>query len=318
VLKGQETDKGGKSLIRIALCVAAALVVTTAAAARPFPEEIALPIGFQPEGIAIGPGHTFYVGSIPTGRIYKGDLRTGENSELVPTQPGRNSIGLAVDNRGRLFVAGGNTGDGYVYDAQTGAPLAAFDFAQGPDPTFVNDVVVTRTAAWFTDSNRKVLYRVAIAPDGELAGFTTVNLTGDIVMGPNINANGIDATPNGKTLIIVQSNVGKLFTVNPETGVTDEIELTGGNVQFGDGILLDGKTLYVVQNQLNRIAVVKLSPDLASGTIVGHITSGLFKIPTTIDEHGNRLYAVNARFNVPVLDRPTASYSVVKVRKKGQ
>ena len=302
-------------MIRIALSVAAALVVTTAAAARPFPEEIALPIGFQPEGIAIGPGHTFYVGSIPTGRIYKGDLRTGENSELVPAQPGRASIGVAVDNGGRLFVAGGNTGDGYVYDAETGAPLAAFDFAAGPvPPTFVNDVVVTRTAAWFTDSNRKVLYRVPIAPNGELGGFTTVPLTGDLVMAAGNNANGIDATPDGKTLIIVQTNVGKLFTVDQD-GVTDEIELTGGNVQAGDGILLDGKTLYVVQNQLNRIAVVELSPDLSSGTIVGHITSDLFKIPTTIDEHGNRLYAVNARFNVPAADRPTASYSIVRVEK---
>lgn len=303
-------------MIRIALCVAAALVVTTAAAARPFPEEIALPVGFQPEGIAVGHGHTFYVGSIPSGRIYEGDLRTGETSELVPTQPGRNSIGLALDRHGRLFVAGGGTGDGYVYDARTGAPLAAFDFAQGPDPPFVNDVVVTRTAAWFTDSNRKVLYRVAIAPNGELGGLTTVPLTGDIVMGPNINANGIDATPDGKTLIIVQSNAGKLFTVDRD-GITDEIELAGGDVQFGDGILLDGKTLYVVQNQLNRIAVVRLAPDLSSGTIVDHITSGLFKIPTTIDEHGNRLYAVNARFNVPAIDRPTASYSIVQVRKRG-
>jgi sugar lactone lactonase YvrE len=303
-------------LIRIALSVAAALVVTTAAAARPFPAEIALPTGFQPEGIAIGPGHTFYVGSIPTGRVYKGDLRTGQSSELVPTQAGRNSIGLAVDHRGRLFVAGGGTGDGYVYNAKTGAPLAAFDFEQAPDPTFVNDVVVTRTAAWFTDSNQKVLYRVAIAPSGELGGFTSVPLSGDIVFGANINTNGIDATPNGKTLIIVQSNTGKLFTVNAD-GVTDEIELTGGNVQFGDGILLDGKTLYVVQNQLNQIAVVKLSPDLASGTIVGHITSGLFQIPTTIDEHGKRLYAVNARFNLAPADRPTASYSVAQVLKNG-
>ena len=32
------------------------------------------------------------------------------------------------------------------------------------------------------------------------------------------NANGIAATPNGKRLIIVQSNTGKLFTVDPKTG----------------------------------------------------------------------------------------------------
>lgn len=302
-------------MTRIALCVAVALVLATAAAARPFPEEIALPIGFQPEGIAVGPGHTFYVGSIPTGRIYEGDLRTGETSELVPTQPGRNSVGLSVDHRGLLFVAGGMTGQGYVYDTSTGDSVAFFQFATGPDPTFINDVVATRTAAWFTDSRRPVLYRVAIGPNGEVGGFTTVPLSGDIVFGPGFNTNGIDATPNGKTLVVVQSGAGKLFTADPQTGVTDEIVLSGGNVTAGDGILLDGRTLYVVQNVMNRIAIVELSPDLATGTIAGHITSGLFKVPTTVAEHGNRLYAPNARFDVPVADRPTASYSVVQVRK---
>jgi sugar lactone lactonase YvrE len=297
---------------RIVLCVAIALVLTTAAAARPFPEIIDLPTGFQPEGIAIG-GDTFFVGSIPSGRIYRGDLRTGDGSVLVPTQAGRNAIGLSLDQRGRLFVAGGMTGQGYVYDTGTGASLASFQFATGPDPTFVNDVVVTRTAAWFTDSRRPVLYRVAIAPDGTLGGFTTLPLSGDIVFGAGFNTNGIDATPNGETLVIVQSGAGKLFTVDPETGVTSEIALTGGNVMAGDGILLDGKTLYVVQNQLNRVAVVALSPQLESGTIVGHLTSDDFQVPTTIAEHGNRLYAVNARFGVA--NPETESFTVVQVGK---
>jgi sugar lactone lactonase YvrE len=305
------------TLTRIALCAAVALVVASNAAARPFPQEIALPAGFQPEGIAIGNGHTFFVGSIPTGRVFRGDLTTGEVSVLVDTQPGRNSIGVAVDHRGRLFVAGGSTGQGYVYDAATGAPITSFQFTTPGVPTFVNDVVVTRTAAWFTDSFQPVLYRVAIAPNGELGAVTTVQLGGQFAFVPGtFNANGIDATPNGKTLVIVQTDPGRLYTVDPATGVAHEIALSGGDVMFGDGILLDGKTLYVVQNQLNRIAVVALSPHLTSGTIVGHITSSLFRVPTTIDEHGNRLYAVNARFDLPPADRPTASYSVVQVRKE--
>ena len=44
--------------------------------------------------------------------------------------------------------------DGYVYDAVTGADLAVYDFANAP--TFINDVVVTRTDAWFTDSMKAV------------------------------------------------------------------------------------------------------------------------------------------------------------------
>jgi sugar lactone lactonase YvrE len=303
-------------LTRIVLCVALALVVTAAAAARPFPDVIALPTGFQPEGIAVGKGHTFFVGSIPTGDVYRGDLRTGQGSILVDAQAGRSATGLEVDERQRLFVAGAGTGQAYVYDARTGAPLATFQLATGLDPTFINDVVVTRTAAWFTDSFRAVLYRLAIAPDGTLGAVTTVPLIGgQFVLGPQFNANGIDATPNGKTLVIVQSNTGMLFKVDPSMGYADRIELTGGDAASGDGILLDGKTLYVVQNFLNQLAVIRLSAHLDSGTVVRHLTDADFKIPTTIAEHGRRLYAVNARFDLAEADRPTAVYSVVQLRK---
>ena len=161
-------------MIRIALSVLAALVVTTAAAARPFPTELALPTGFQPEGIAIGHGHTFFVGSIPTGQIWRGDLRTGQGAVLPLTPPGRAATGMKVDHRGRLFVAGAGTGQGYVYDARTGAPLATFQLA--PAGQFINDVVVTRDAAWFTNSSQPELYRLAIARDGTLGGVTTVPL----------------------------------------------------------------------------------------------------------------------------------------------
>jgi sugar lactone lactonase YvrE len=298
---------------RILLASVLALVLTTAAAARPFPGVIALPTGFQPEGIAVGKGHTFYVGSIPTGAIYRGDLRTGQGSVLVPAQAGRAAIGLAADQRNRLFVAGGPTGQAYVYDARTGASLASFQLAAGSDPTFVNDVVVTKDAAWFTDSFRPVLYRVAIAPNGALGDVSTVPLSGDFVLAAGFNANGIDATPNGKTLVIVQSNLGRLFTVNPATGAASLIALSGGDVAFGDGILLDGKTLYVVQNQLHRVAVVALAQGLASGTIIGHLTNPALDVPTTIAEFGNRLYAVNARFGVA--DPGSAEYAVVQLRK---
>jgi sugar lactone lactonase YvrE len=294
-----------------------ALLVAVTAAAAPYPDVIALPPGFQPEGIAVGNGHTFYVGSIPTGRIYRGDLRTGQGSVLVQPESGRAAIGVEVDNRNRIFVAGGGTGQGYVYDARTGASLAEYDFAPPGPTTFVNDLVVTKDAAWFTDSRADVLYRVPLARNGALANPADVEalrVTGDFALVPNTNnLNGIEATPDGATLIAVQSNLGRLYTIDPATGEADLIELSGGDVQFGDGILLDGRTLYVVQNRLNRVAVVELAPDLGSGTIVGHLTHPAFDIPTTIAEHGDRLFAVNARFGTA--GQQPAAYSVVQVRK---
>jgi sugar lactone lactonase YvrE len=294
-----------------------ALVMPFAAgAANPFPDRIDLPNGFRPEGIAIGPGHTFYVGSIPTGAVVRGDLRTGTHSPLVPAQAGRAAIGIDVDNRGRIFVAGGPTGHGYVYDANTGANIADYSFTA--PPAFVNDVVVTDTAAWFTDSVNPFLYRVAIAPDGTLGGAMAVPLTGDIVYQAGFNVNGIDATPNGKTLVIVQSNTGELFTVDTDDvddegeADADEIDLGGAAVP-GDGLLLDGKTLYAVRRNPDQVLVIRLRHHLSSGRIVGAITSPGLDDPTTIDEFGHLLYAVNGRFSTP--PQPDTPYWLTKLHK---
>jgi len=279
-----------------------------AAAAPSYPATIALPRGFQPEGIAIR-ANTFYVGSIPTGSIYRGNLRTGTGSVFIQ-RTGRAAIGVEIDNRSRLFVAGGPTGKAFVYNARTGADFASYDLAPG----FINDVVVTRTGAFFTNSNRAELYRIPIGKGGRLGTTVqTIVLQPPYAQGAGFNVNGIDATPNGRWLVIVQSNTGKLFRVNPSTGATVEITLGGESVPNGDGILLDGKTLYVVQNQLNRIAVIRLNATLTSGRVVTRITDGRFAVPTTIDDLGRRLYAVNARFGAPT--PATTDYQVVQVRK---
>jgi sugar lactone lactonase YvrE len=296
------------TLLTLLTAVAAIVLATPLGAKSQFPERIALPDSFRPEGIAIGKRGTFYVGSIPTGAIYRGSLRTGEGAIFVPGAAGRAAIGVELDH-GRLFVAGGPTGKGFVYSARSGDLLAthAFFTPTAPGQTFVNDVVVARDGAYFTDSVRPFLYRVS---GGEV---TPIPLSGDIVYGPGNNTNGIDVTPNGKTLIIVQTNVGKLFTVDRLTGLTREIVLNEPVVN-GDGILLDGQTLYVVQNRDNKVAVVRLRRGLASGTVTMYITDSDFDVPTTIDEFGKRLYAVNARFR-PMGTPPETEFWVAQFRK---
>jgi hypothetical protein len=300
------------------LVALAAMVALPSSAHRgkDFPKTIALPTGFQPEGIAID-GKTFYVGSIPSGAVFSGDVRTGSGSILVQPVAGRSSIGVEYDRRhDRLFVAGGNTGKGFVYDADDGSLIKEYQLTP-LSPRFINDVVVTRRGAFFTDSNNKQLYRVSIGKDGSLgAAAETIPLTGDFVMAPGNNANGIDATRDGKWLVIVQTNLGKLFHVEPRTGVTREIDLGGANVVNGDGILLEGRTLYVVQNRSNQIAFVKLSHRLKRGTIKRVITDPLFDVPTTIDDVGDLLYAVNARFGTTGTTPPSAAaYNLVRVEK---
>ena len=305
------THKGQWRLLVSVLMVALCFTSAGSASAQSFPEVIPLPDGFQPEGIASGKGTTFFVGSIPTGAIYRGDFRTGEGEILVEPQAGRSAIGLKYDPRsGLLFVAGGLTGNAYIYDAETGENYAEIPLGAG----FINDVTITQDAAYFTNSFQPVIYRVPLARNGipSTSGVETITLGGDYVFTPGaFNTNGIAATPNGKTLIIVNSTEGALYRVDPDTGDATRIDLNGGSVLAGDGILLQGKTLYVVQNQLNQVAVVELSPRYTSGTIVDTISSPLFRVPTTIARFGSSLYVVNARFGTP--PTPDTEYEVVRV-----
>jgi sugar lactone lactonase YvrE len=293
-----------------------ALPALVAAAPGPnWPELIPLPNGFQPEGVASGRGTTLYAGSRTTGAIYEADARTGEGEILVEAQTGRVALGIQFDNRtGALFVAGGPTGHGYVYDARSGADLADYTLTM-TTTTFVNDVAVTNNAAYFTDSFQPVLYVVPLGPGGRLPGNGAVEalpLSGDYQFVPGgFNANGIEATPNGQALIIVNSTTGLLYRVDPVTGEATEIDLGGATLTAGDGLLLQGHTLYVVRNQLNQIAVVQLDPGFTSGAVVGTLTDDDFDIPTTVARIGASLYAVNARFTTP--PTPDTEYDIVRL-----
>jgi hypothetical protein len=271
---------------------------------------IQLPNGFQPEGIATS-GSFLYVGSIPTGAVYRADITTGVGSVLVPSQAGRAAIGVKLDGRGRIFVAGGGTGKAFLYDATSGQDLAAYTLTQA-QPTFINDVTLTGDAAWFTDSRNPVLYRVALPADGNLGGQEAVKaltLSGDTQFTTGVNnLNGIAAA--GAKLIVVQSNTGFLFTVDPQSGVTKKIDIGAETVPNGDGLLLEGLTLYVVQNRLNLVAVIDLTPDLAAGTVRTRISNPAFDVPSTIAGAATGLYAVNARFGVQVT--PDTPYSVIR------
>jgi sugar lactone lactonase YvrE len=277
------------------------------------PDLIALPNAFQPEGIA-AQGNFIFVGSIPTGAVFRADITTGAGSVLVSPRTGRAAIGLKVDGRGRIFVAGGSTGKAFVYDGATGQDLASYTLTQA-NPTFINDVVLTSDAAWFTDSSNATLYRVPLPADGSLAGQDTVStlaLSGDFQFAAGAtNLNGIAAA--GQLLIAVQTNTGFLFTVDPLSGVTRKINLGAETVINGDGILLEGQTLFVVQNRLNQVAVIDLSPDFTAGSVRTRITNPAFDVPTTLTAAGTGLFAVNARFGVTVT--PDTTYSVVRFNR---
>jgi DNA-binding beta-propeller fold protein YncE len=281
--------------------LAATLLASAAlAAAPPFPETFPVPTGSMPEGIASGKGTTLYVGSRADGSVYEADARTGRGAVLVPGQDGRMAFGLKYAD-GRLYVAGGPTGSGFVYDARTGANVSAHAFGG----TFVNDVTVTRSAAYFTDSRKAVLY--VVPRDG--GAPSELPLGGEWEQVEGFNANGIAATPDGRTLIVVNSTTGKLFAVDAGTGFARLIDAPP--VVNGDGILLAGPLLFVVQNQDNKIAAILLDRRLRRGVRIAELRDPDFDVPTTVARIGFKLYAINARFSSN--PGPTTTHDVVKV-----
>lgn len=299
------------------------LIGPPGAAAAPYAHSIPLPVDFQPEGITVGTGSTFYVGSMRDGDIYRGSLRSGNGTVLIDVS-GRQALGLRVDEgRHLLFAAGGFTGHAYVYDTRDGSTVA--DLSLGtPGSSLVNDVALTRDAAYFTETFAPVIYKVPIALDGSLGPVEPITVTGPAgVVTGGFGLNGIQATPDGSTLLVNHTDLGILATVDPVTGASKLVNLGGGSLVPGtlDGLLLTGHTAWVVENFANSVAEVRLSPDLSSGTVVKTITDPGFKVPTTVAIHGDTLALVNGRFDLgfpPPLGPgapPGTEFDVVQVQK---
>ena len=300
-----------RSALIAAVCsLSIVLPATASAQSSNFPETIPLPVGFQPEGIASGKGSTYYAGSLATGAVLKGDLRTGALLELVPAANGP-AVGIAVDAKNRVWVAGGPSGEIRTYDGSTGDLLGLYDGGAG----FLNDLVVTKNAVYATNSFSPVLAVVPLGPGGSLppsGAAAQLPLVGFPTL-PGFNANGIEAGQDGR-LILAHSAVQGLFAVDPATGAAAQIDL-GEALPNVDGITRQGNKLYAVQNRLNQIAVIGLHPDLASGTIQNTITNPDFDVPTTVALFGNATYVVNARFGT---DSPeVADFAVVRTERRG-
>jgi sugar lactone lactonase YvrE len=295
--------------------VAALMPISTATAVSAHgghdqhPETIDLPAGFVGEGVAVGGHNTFYAGSVADGRIARGNLPDGVSEVFVSTPLVAAATGLKADTRHNLlWVSGAATGQAAVYNLKTGEPVVALTLTT-TTPAFINDVVVTRNAAYFTNSNSPEIYRVPVSRHGEVGAPETIALSGpaaEFVDGFNIN--GIDATKDGRTLIAVNSAKGELYTIDAKTGESALIDLGGVTVPTGDGILLDGKTLYVLQNgnsptpTPNQIVVIRLRHHLTEGRVEDAITSPLFETATTLAKKGDLLVAVNAQFGGAPID----------------
>jgi sugar lactone lactonase YvrE len=256
----------------------------------------------------VGAHNNFYAGSVTDGRVARGDLRDGTSEVFVSTPLVPAATGLKADLRHNLlWVSGAATGRAAVYNLKTGEPVVALTLTT-ISPSFINDVIVTRNAAYFTNSNVPEIYKVPVSRNGTVGTPETIALSGpaaNFVAGFNLN--GIEATSDGRTLIVVNSATGELFTVDATTGESALIDVGGATFPTGDGILLHGSTLYVLQNgnapgQTNLIDVIKLRRHLTEGKLVDTITNPLFETATTLARTGDTLVAVNSQFGGAPID----------------
>ena len=269
-----------------------------------------------PEGIVaseeIG---AFFVSGARSGDIFRGDLATGEISVLVPGD-GRDpltTVGLDLDRSRRLWVAGGASGKVFTFDASTGELLHTLETPPSHD-TFINDLVVCPSGDLYaTDSLRPWLFRVrsgslAVDPWLELSGtpFESVEEGSD--------TNGIVVTPDEEYLIVVKTGTGQLFRVGTRTGEIREIDTGGEDLTGGDGLVLEGRSLYLVRNAAREVVLLELSADMLTAEVVSRFTDPSFEFPTTAAKIGGELLVVNSQFDVMGDGRPRLPFRVSRVR----
>ncbi|MDH3762792.1 MAG: hypothetical protein OEU50_17580 [Gammaproteobacteria bacterium] len=321
-----------------------------AAAQQNWPEAIEILPGFEAEGIELGKGHDFFLGGFSfssvfgplfgvidpphpmskfAGAIYRGNLRTREGSILVlPT--GKPVSGLSYDPRTDYLyaatgfvdlVTGSFTDQGViVYDASSGDVIMEIGFGDG---IVLNDVLVTRTAVYVTDSLNPDLYKLVLEKGGRLPStpvFKVIPMPG-FEMVPGFNANGLVGNFDGRQLVIVNITTGVLYRVDTASGAASPLEIEGDEQLFpdGDGLYLDGRTLYIMQNFSDKIAVVQLSGDLSGGEFIKNIPGegdNPLNVATTIIGFGNSLYAINTNIFERIFGNPAEVQSeVVRLRK---
>ena len=258
-----------------------------------------------PEGIA-AQGDEFYVSSTTDGTIYRGRL---DQPTAVPFLPGGQdgrvvAAGLKVDGR-TLFVAGGPTGLVWAYDLRTRELTGSWQVVQDGTPAFLNDIAVgPRGDVYVTDSSRPVLYRID-ARDRRTADTAllepVVSFEGTVfTYDQDINANGIVVSRDGRYAVVSKPRTGELFRVGLKDGSVVRVDLGGASVA-GDGLLLDGRTLLAAEwtaGPPQSVVEVRLSRDLASGSVVSRTTDPTFDDPTTIARAGRSLLAVNSQFEI--------------------
>jgi len=199
----------------------------------------------------------------------------------------------------------------HVFDASSGDVVRTWTV---PDAAFLNDLTITPTAVWVTDSGVDRLLRIpvlAAGAPGNAIGF--LPLTGAWPTSGDLRANGIRALPDG-TLLLDHSTAGGLWQVDPASGVVSAIPISRGTLIGGDGVELLGSTVFVVRGNDNESITRLTLGHSRSGKLTarwrGLITDPDLDFPSTTSRSARYLYTISARFSVA--DPTTADFWVTR------
>jgi sugar lactone lactonase YvrE len=253
----------------------------------------------NPEGIASDENTgAFFVGATGDGTIYRGTLDNPRVTEFIPGAPGKEAAGMKVAG-GKLYVAGGFSGRVSVYNIATKQLVASFaSFGAG----MLNDLVVTNNGDVFiTDSFVPRLWHITaaqIAAGGGTPEGIPVDPEIQYDFAPfSFNLNGIVALKGGRSLIVVQSNTGKLFRIDLDDRVPYGREIHQISVEpllWGDGLLIDGGDLLVMNGMLN---FVRLTSNADQGKVIERRSDPSLRDPSTVARVGNFYLIVNTDFS---------------------
>lgn len=269
-----------------------------------------------PEGIAYNEAsNTFFVGSASDGTIYQGDPQSGEIMTLIAggERDAFATLGLKVDDENRLWVAGGTSGQVFVYDVETAEQTNAISTPGEGDP-LLNDLVVASSGdVYVTDSFRPTLFRIAAGSETAEAWLDFTDTAFEYQEeGPN--ANGIEVTPNDQYLLVVQMNTGQLFRIDVASKEVSEVDLGGETLAGGDGLVLDGQRLYAIIQTNDEIVSVDMSDDFSSGTVISRTQDESLAYPATAALVDDRLLVVNAQFDAMESDEgPSLPFTVSSI-----
>jgi len=120
----------------------------------------------------------------------------------------------------------------------------------------------------------------------------------------------------GRYLLSVQSNSGKLWRIAPATGEAREVDLGGATLVNGDGLEIRGRTLYVVRNQDGLVVRLHLSRDLLRARVTRTTSDPTFRYPTSAALLRGRLMVVNSQFDKRTAGQPPVlPFTVSAIRR---